>query len=300
MIPLNTQYKVIKYLVKLSEHNVLSKNHENDKYIIHFLDRKFIVVAPDSPNKFIITKDFNEVFRKEIYPLFQKYDNFIKLHQIEIIENYYTIGDLDSLMLIDSEQPTNLSLQEILAKYFGSSKHTQQKSTLVNAIKTILHIDEFPEDCKDQQFISILYPKRETRFIILCENKNRLRSSRHDFIEFWYAGGRNTSQLKFIPKPTFPIFYLFDWDFEGMSIYIHIKKNYFPNLTSFIPVDYESLIEEQEKVKHHNSKWINNKILIHLSEKEKDIVRILIQKESVIEEQKILLTKENLDNNLIV
>ena len=76
---------------------------------------------------------------------------------------------------------------------------------------------------KDQQFLRVLYPKNKTQFIILCENIDRLRSPRHDFIEFWYAGGRNTIQLQFIPKPTRPIFYLFDWDFDGLIPLANIK-----------------------------------------------------------------------------
>lgn len=299
MIPIETPYKVIKYLENLYHKKVLPKNYENENLIIYLEQRKYIIDSERSKTKFIKTKNFDEFYFEEIFYAFQKYDSFIKHHQIEYLENHYSIGDLDNLILIDDEKPNNLTLQEILAKYFKSSKHTQTNSNLANAIKIILKIDEFAEDIKDQQFVSILYPKNETRFIIICENKNRLRAQRHNFIEFWYAGGRNTLQLQFIPQPKQPIFYLFDWDFEGLNIYIHIKQNYFPTLKAVIPSDFNSLMEKQEEVKHHHSKWENDSILQYLNDREKLIATTLIKTDSIIEEQKILLTEENLHHNAI-
>jgi len=297
MIPTDTPYKVIKYLVKLSNDKVLQKNYESDKFIIHLMDREFLDEPNENKSKFATTEKFKEIFSKEISPTFQKYDSFIKHHQIENIESHYSIGDLDNLILIDNEKPADLTLQEILSKYFKSSKHTQTNSNLANAIKTILKLDEFAEDSKDQQYVSILYPTGETRFVFLCENKNKLRGLRHPFIEFWYAGGHNTHQLQFIPKQTKPIFYLFDWDFDGVNIYNHIKQNYFPTLTAFIPTDLESLMEKRDEVKRHRSIWNNYNCLQHLNDREKSIVTTLIQTDRIIEEQKILLTNENLLNN---
>ena len=120
---------------------------------------------------------------------------------------------------------------------------------------------------------------------------------RHPFIEFWYAGGHNIHQLQFIPKQTKPIFYLFDWDFDGVNIYNHIKQNHFPTLTAFIPSDHESLMEKRDEVKRHRSIWNNDNCLQYLNDREKSIVTTLIQTDRIIEEQKILLTNENLLNN---
>lgn len=289
MIPTDTPYKALKYLVNLYDKKVLPKNHDKEKLVIYLLDRKCIAEAEGSKSKFAKTKKFDENYFEEILPAFQKYDSFLKQHRIENLETHYSIGDLDNLMLVDNEQPDDLTLQEILAKYFKSSKHTQTSSNLANAIKKILRIDQFAEESKDQQFISILYPKDETRFIILCENKNKLRRPRHNVIEFWYAGGQNTNQLQFIPKPKPPIFYLFDWDFTGLNIYLHIKQNYFPSLKVFIPINYKSLMEKRDEVKHHHSKWENNSCLRYLNDIEKEIATLLIQTDCIIEEQKSLI-----------
>ena len=297
MIPKDTPYKVIKYLVKLSEAIAIPKNYLNDKYIIYLLDRKLIVESPSNKNKFIIAEGFMAKYNKEILPIYQRFDSFIKGHQFENIENHYSIDDLQQLMSIDIDKPHNLTFQEVLSKYFKSSKHTKTNSNLANAIKVILGIVEFAEDDKDQQFISILYPKNETRFIILCENINRLKAKRHDFIEFWYAGGKNTNQLKYVPEPKYPIFYLCDWDFDGLNTYIHIKKNYFKTMSAFVPLNIQPLMEKQENVKHHRSKWRNSNVLSHLKEKERIIASLLIETDSIIEEQKILIDDENLNNN---
>jgi hypothetical protein len=84
-----------------------------------------------------------------------------------------------------------------------------------------------------------------------------------------------------------------------LNIYIHIKQNYFPTLTAFIPAYYKSLIEKQDEIKHHHSKWVNASCLQFLNNREKTIVETLIQTDSIIEEQKILLTTENLLYNAI-
>lgn len=301
MIPTETPYKVIKYLVRISEEKSLQKNYESETLMIHWIERKFITIPKENPNKFFKTNLFDEPFNEEILPSFQKYNSFIKKHQIENLENHYTIKDFESLIEIESNQEEILanesSFQTILTRYFGSSKHRKADGILSEAIKKILGLEYFPEESKDQQFLSVLYPKNETRFIILCENRNRLIAKRHDFIEYWYAGGKNTKQLQFIPEPKFPIFYLFDWDFDGLTIYTDIKRKHFPTLTAFIPDNFQSLIEKQEDVKEHHSKWKNNKSFQYLSETEKAIATVLFDTDSIIEEQKILLNETNLLKN---
>jgi hypothetical protein len=140
--------------------------------MIHLVDREFIVEYNGSQNKFTTTERFKEIHAREILPRFQKYDSFIKQHQIENIEAHYSIGDLDNLILIDNEKPDNLTLQEILAKYFKSSKHTQTNSNLANAIKIILKKDEFAENSKDQQFIfNTLSDRQSTIYYSLRKQK---------------------------------------------------------------------------------------------------------------------------------
>ena len=117
MIPIETPYKVLKYLVNLFNKKVLPKNYEKEKLVIYLLERNCIAVAERSITKFTKTKKFDEYYFEEILPAFQKYDSFIKQYQITNIETHYSIGDLDNLILIDCEKPNNLTLQEILANH---------------------------------------------------------------------------------------------------------------------------------------------------------------------------------------
>jgi len=292
----DTPYKVVQYLAKLSKEKVLPVSYKNENYIRYLIDRKAI-----EPNgkQFSITKKFEENFLEEIETTFNQCNSFIAKYDLDYLENHYSIEEVESLIKIETEKQKiieqEISLQNILTIYFGSSKHKTVQSNLSKAIKTILGIDVFPEESKDQQFTSILYPKRQTRFIILCENKNRLITPRHEFIEFWFAGGKNTKQLQFVPKPKHPMFYLFDWDYDGLEIYIRVKEKYFPSLQAFLPSNPSSLMEKQEDVKNHHSKWKNDKFLKHLNSREKNIATTLMKAPGwIIEEQKLLFTQENL------
>lgn len=295
MIPAETPYKVLKYLFKLAETESLQKKYDSETIILHWIERNYL---NERSGRFVKTPRFTEPFDRDIAPAIHRYGDFIEKYQIENLENHYSIGEFEGLIKIENEKGEILkeefTLQSLLTRYFGSSKFRKADSIFAEAIKKILSIDSFPEEDKDQQFLSILYPKEQTRFIILCENRNRLVTTRYNFIEFWYAGGKNTKQLQFIPKPTCPIFYLFDWDYDGINIYTLIKKKYFPNISSIIPRDFETLMKKQSEVKDHHSKWQNDNCFQYLSETERAIANKLYKTDCIIEEQSILLSKENL------
>ncbi len=300
MLYKDTPYKVVQYLAKLSNEKVLPFAYKDENYIRHLIERKAIQV---NGKQFSITKKFEENFLEEITNAFNKCSSFIAKYDLSYLESHYSLEEIEALIKIETDKSKineqEIAFQNILTLYFGSSKHKTAQSNLSRAIKTILGIELFPEEIKDQQFTSILYPKTKTRFIILCENKNRLVTKRHEFIEFWYAGGKNIKQLEFIPEPPHPIFYLCDWDFDGLSTYIAIKRKYLPTLTAFIPSNPESLMIEQSKVKDHKSKWSSDKFLVHLNKKERDIAETLIKNKAIIIEQRILITHENLFINAI-
>lgn len=296
----DTPYKVVQYLAKLSDDKVLPVRYKDENYIRHLIDRQ--AIEPRG-KQFRVTKKFEEIFSEEIKIAFSKCNSFLAKYDLAYLENHYSIAELEALIQVETDKQKiieqEIAFQNILTLYFGSSKHKTAQSNLSKAIKTILGIDFFPEEIKDQQFTSILYPKGKTRFIILCENKNRLITKRHEFIEFWYAGGKNIKQLEFIPQPKLPIFYLFDWDFDGLNIYIDIKQKYLPSLTAFMPINPEALMIEQSKVTDHKSKWKNKNFLQSLNDNEKRISEILFNAKSIIVEQRIMLTEENLLNNAI-
>ena len=295
MLDKATPYKVLQYLAKLAKEKTLPVNHGNENYIRYLVDRRAIEL---NGKQVCITKKFEDNYLEEIESTFNRCSSLIAKYGLTYLEKLYSIDEIESLIKIEADKQIiheqEVAFQNILTKYFGSSKHKTVKSGLSKAIKTILAVDEFAEENKDQQFTSILYPKTQTRFIILCENKNRLITPRHEFIEFWYAGGKNISQLQFIPKPLCPVFYLCDWDFEGLNTYVTIKQKYLTGLSAFLPADYVSLMVEQSKVKDHKRVWINDKFLVNLNDAEKAIAQVLIKRKSIIVEQNIEFTRENL------
>lgn len=297
----DTPYKVVQYLAKFKGENSFPICYKNENYIRHLIDRKAIV---PNEKQFVVTKKFHEQYSEEILKTFTQCSTFIEKYNLGYLENYYNIEEIETLIKIESEKEkiikSGLALTNILSSYFGSSKYKSTQSNLSKAIKNILGIDLFPEEIKDQQFLSILYPKGDTRFIILCENINRLIIQRHQFIEFWYAGGKNIKQLQFIPQPMFQIYYLCDWDFDGLKTYVDIKDKFFPTLSAFMPIEPETLMIKQEKVKKHRSKWKNNNYFHLLDDNERDIAQILYDKKSIIEEQSISITKETLNHNSIL
>lgn len=297
MIQPDLPYKVLKYLNKLAEEGILPVKYKKIGYIIYLKHKNHLI---ESSGKLSITSTFKEKYEVEILPVFNKYNCFIQKFQIQYLEQHYSIGDLDKLMQIAEEQPVGNTFEEILVNYFDATKYAKPDSGLAKAIKTVLNITEFIEEGKNQQFISILYPRQNTKYVILCENKNRLRKPRHDFIEFWYVGGKNIKQLQFVPKPVYPIFYLCDWDYDGLKTYLNIQKNYFSDIQIFIPLYYETLMVKQSDVKNHQSKWKNRDFVSSLNMSEKSIVESLLNTDSIIEEQRIELTMESLKHNQLI
>lgn len=240
MIPTETPYKVLKYLVKLSDEKVLQKNYETETLMLHFVERNYLTSPKDSPNKFLKTKEFEELFKEEIFPSFQKYNSFIKKFQIVGLENYFTIKEIESLMKIQSDREQILdsekSQKEIATLYFDSAKYLTKPSQLYDAVLKVLDVSELSVDEHDQQFLWVLNCKNKVpKAIILCENSNKLCKPRLKDVELWYAGGRNTAKLEFVSEPTIPFYYLCDWDNRGIEIYHCIKKNHFPKIEILVP-----------------------------------------------------------------
>ncbi len=130
----------------------------------------------------------------------------------------------------------NISLKEISTTYFKSAKKIKEDSQLYKAILSVLGVVSLKRDEHDQQYLWVLHAQnKKPRAIILCENDNVLKKPRLKDIEIWYAGGNNTAKLQFVSEPNLPIYYLCDWDSNGLEIYQRIKKEYFPTIELIVP-----------------------------------------------------------------
>jgi len=119
--------------------------------------------------------------------------------------------------------------------FFKNEKHLDSSEALERAVKTILQIEVFADD-RDAQYLYTLQCL-DPKIIVLCENLYFLKmpeKPRKHHIELWYAGGRNIDKLKYTPKTSLPIYYLCDWDHDGLDIYKSVKT-ILPQITLLTP-----------------------------------------------------------------
>lgn len=113
----------------------------------------------------------------------------------------------------------------VFLMFFKHEKHLDSSYALERAVKNILKIGNFP-DHRDFQYLYTLQCD-SPRAIILCENLHFLKMPerpRKNNIELWYAGGRNIEKLKYTDHRNLPIYYLCDWDYDGLDIFKSVKK----------------------------------------------------------------------------
>ncbi len=194
---------------------------------------KFGYFNPDNFNEFqkiYANKHLNKY--KQVYRFLEENSLSDTNFDIDNIERLIEISN-DKEQIIETE---NVSRKEISTNYFDSSKALKKDSKLYEAVIKILDLKQLAEDENDLQYLWILHPTIKTKAILLCENDNYIRTKpRHDYIEIWYAGGANTKKLQYAPKIKVPIFYLCDWDNNGLTIYQRIKQKYLPDIELIIP-----------------------------------------------------------------
>src|SRR5690606_7796446 len=136
--------------------------------------------------------------------------------------------------------------------FFKSEKYLLGKGALINAVKTLLEIDELADD-KDLQYKYVLECNNPKR-IVLCENIDFLKRptlARANNIELWYVGGKNVTKLDYADTRGLPIYYSCDWDFDGLFIIYPLVKEKAPSIQLLTPNGIPKGILETE----HNSKW---------------------------------------------
>ena len=135
--------------------------------------------------------------------------------------------------------------------FFKHEKHLYSSKALERAVKKILGIDAFA-DQRDFQYLYILQCD-SPRAIVLCENLYFLKmpeKPRKNNIELWYAGGRNIEKLIYTKNRDLPIYYVCDWDYDGLDIFKSVKK-LLPDIQLLTPNGAKRDIVKTE----HKSLW---------------------------------------------
>jgi len=161
-------------------------------------------------------------------------------------------GELDEIrkQIIES----NETRRGVSLMFFKHEKHLDASEALERAVKKILDIEQFA-DSRDFQYLYVLHCNTP-RAIVLCENLYFLKmpeKPRNNNIELWYAGGRNIEKLNYSDRRDLPIYYICDWDHDGLDIFKSVKT-IIPEIVLLTPNGEPKDIIKTE----HKSLWINS------------------------------------------
>ena len=147
---------------------------------------------------------------------------------------------------------SNETKRGVSLMFFKNEKHIDSSEALERAVKTILKIDAFA-DSRDFQYLYVLQCNN-AKAIVLCENLYFLKMPerpRKNGIELWYAGGRNIEKLNYANSRDLPIYYMCDWDHDGLDIYRAVRER-IPQIKLLTPNGPPKDIVKTE----HRSQWL--------------------------------------------
>ncbi|MFT3677565.1 MAG: hypothetical protein QM781_16870 [Chitinophagaceae bacterium] len=160
-------------------------------------------------------------------------------------------GELDEIreqIIASNETRRGVSLM-----FFKNEKHLDASEALERAVKKILNIEQFADN-RDFQYLYVLHCD-DPKAIILCENLYFLKmpeKPRKKNIELWYAGGRNIEKLNYADRRGLPVYYICDWDHDGLDIFRSVKS-IIPEIILLTPNGTPKDIIKTE----HKSLWRN-------------------------------------------
>lgn len=222
-----------------------------------------------SHNKLFILHGFTEIYERDYLEKYNQYKDFLSDNELLKHQLRFEEPDIKVLMGIKEDMDTGnlLPLREQIVKkeatvrivslmFFKNEKYLLGKEALINAVKTLLQIEELADD-KDLQYKYVL-ECNNPKCIVLCENIDFLKRptlARANNIELWYAGGKNVTKLDYADTRGLPIYYSCDWDYDGLFIIYPLVKEKIPAIKLLTPTSLPKSIIET----NHNSKWENIK-----------------------------------------
>jgi len=284
------------------EDDAVFKYHANQSKDLLFTTKEILVIDQNKR-----TNSFKETFAKRYLDMYNKCLNLLNnisentaycrfevddILQLIEMRRQMENGELDMIrqQIIDS----NETRRGVSLMFFKNEKHLDSRQALERAVKTILKIENFADD-RDFQYLYTLQCDNP-KAIVLCENLYFLKmpeKPRKHRIELWYAGGRNIEKLIYTQNRGLPIYYMCDWDHDGLDIFKSVKK-ILGNIELLTPNGEPKDIIKTE----HKSLWIereNPSLLSGLqadlyTEKQNNLIQQLIEKnEWIVEESNDLI-----------
>lgn len=298
-------WREIKALHQLYFNGSTRAKIEERPYIQYLIDKRFIEYKRGSKKIIVPTYKFQEKYEIEgFFELYTKYYSF--LSEFEILTDYTNFSEFEMRGLMNIVKSRTL-LEELREKikagqesrkgisnlFFKSAKYIQKDSALERAVLKLLGIDEFPQN-DNQGFYRV--PCKNPSCIILCENMYflTLNIAQQNNVELWCAGGNNTKPFENLPKIDYQLFYLCDWDYDGLKIYERIYEiiSSIPNKKTPLKLlspngKKESIVSTDE---FHRSRWNKSAELSGLNEylysnDQILLIKNLIEKNEWIEEE---------------
>lgn len=231
-------WRTIKALHQLYHERKTKAKISDHPYIKHLLSypNRCLEYSRSGTNKIIVpTKHFNdEYIKQEIEELYNEYEQFLTNNDLLTTQSNYSEFEIRSLIVLKNSGEILNELKTKIEKgqesrkgisnlYFKAAKHIQKGSALESAVLKIIGINEFPQN-ENLGFYKI--PCLNPKCIILCENMYflTLNLARQKNVELWCAGGNNIKPFENISKIDLPIYYLCDWDYDGLKIYESIAS----------------------------------------------------------------------------
>lgn len=261
-------WRTLTAMYSLYEGNKISATKKGDNKFRNLISRKLVQYQPGNHNYLIKSEKYDAYFAKRYLEDYLEYDRFLKSVQPDVTgRQTYTVNDIRSLQFIADNREqirSSLTTRHTFSEDFfehGGSKHLDTYQSLNDLVLSILGVEDYPlEDPKMHQWRFVV-DVGEPRCIVLCENLNFLkmpRIAREYKIELWYVGGNNTKGTHFIDEKKLDklLFYSCDWDYNGLEIYVWLKK-IFQEKGCDIKLLYpsEPIKKYPVNMKKHNSKW---------------------------------------------
>ena len=274
----------------------------NDSYIAHLIHstkelcvlRKEIIVPEGST--------FRQTYEKLYLDKFISYKTFLEDNDLTKPQTRFEHSDIEQLIDIKTQMDSgslkllreqilkaNETVRGISFMFFKNEKYLDDRKSLIEAIQKILQVPELPSG-KDKQYLYVV-PCKYAKAILLCENLYFLRVPervKNYDVELWFAGGYNINMLENVDTRNLPIYYLCDWDYDGLKIFDLVKAKV-PQIELLLPTANPVSITKSE----HNSHWRKTYAPESLSDlnedlfsiQEKQLIRQLISENSWIVEE---------------
>ncbi len=175
-------------------------------------------------------------------------DDILRLKEMKEQMDRGELDEIRTQIIASNETRRGVSLM-----FFKHEKHLDSSGALERAVKKILNIEQFA-DSRDFQYLYVLHCDAP-RAIVLCENLYFLKmpdKPRRNNVELWYAGGRNIEKLSYTDRRGLPIYYICDWDHDGLDIFKSVKA-LIPEIVLLTPNGVPKDIVKTE----HKSLWKN-------------------------------------------